>query len=114
MKKYLTILFIFLAGFIFAGSSASCGTTVPAAVVKIQQETEISTKTAFLQFENVCILRETNMREINENDRQPIFPAISFANNKNLILNNYSTETLQENNSGKFREIKFKIHPRAP
>jgi len=114
MKKYLTILFIFFAGFIFAGNSAACSTATSAPIIKIQEDTAISTGNKLFQFENACILRENCLPSINENNRHSIFPTISFVNNKDLILSKYSPDVLPQNQTRKFREIKFKIHPRAP
>lgn len=119
MKKFLLVIFIFLAGFIFAGANASNCHIFHAETITINQTTDISSSSAFLDYENN--INKENLKSFkisterkNSGNTNPV-KTLSFENNnENITFEKQYTLISYQNTEQKFKDIKFKLHPRAP
>ena len=113
------IVFIFLAGFIFAGTNASHCSALKTEPVIIQNAEVISHSTAFLEYENYIIKENIKSLKTNYEVRNSNFghsgTTLSFENNnRNITFEKQYSLISSINSEQKFKDIKFKLFPRAP
>lgn len=118
MKKYLTIIFIFLASFIIAAANASFSNTAAPQFTQIQTKTQICKDSAFLNHENYVnkentIIYETDKEAENYNPTTYTFIAENDRNHSPLRVWRFSNSTAFINNLN-IQNIKYNLCPRAP
>lgn len=118
MKKFLIIIFIFLAGFIFAGThSTACESVFGTHYVKLNSPTKIEQRNNFTDYENYVKnenlknLNNTGSYETNSNTHIKTFLVAEYPINskfEKIIFKNSQKKFIDNSNS------KFNLYPRAP
>lgn len=118
MKKYLTIIFIFLASFIIAGANASFSNAAAPQFIQIHSKTQIGKNSAFLHHENFVNKEHTTIHESDKDSESFNQTTESFhadkLNNQSLNIDYEFSNLVVKNNNTDFKNIKYNLYPRAP
>ncbi len=118
MRKYLLIVFIFLAGFICAGADSSYCKASPAAIFQVQGYTSITQNPDFTDYENY--VTKENIKSVTDIDNGKSNPnhinqTVSFENyTNNHYCEKHNTGVVNYIHNEQFKDIKYKLYPRAP